>query len=60
MIAVAFLIVGVLLILVTTMFRISRPRRAGQPLGPVRSVLLSTSVIEWLCVLAGAAMFLGE
>jgi hypothetical protein len=56
MVAVVFLVIGVLLICATAMFRVSRPRRAGQPLGPVRSVLLSMSIIGWLCVLAGASM----
>jgi len=60
MAAVVFLIVGVLLILVTAISRPSRPRRPGDPFGPVRPVLLSLSVIGWLCVLAGAAMFFGE
>jgi hypothetical protein len=43
--AVVLLAVGVLLILATAISRPSRPRRAGDPLGPVRSVLLSLSVI---------------
>jgi hypothetical protein len=59
MAAVVFLIVGVLLILVTAISRPSRPRRPGDPFGPVRPVLLSLSVIGWLCVLVGAAMFFG-
>ena len=58
--AVVLLAVGVLLILATAISRPSRPRRSGDPLGPVRSVLLSLSVIGWLCVLAGAAMFFVE
>jgi hypothetical protein len=57
--AVVFLAVRVLLILVTAISRPSRPRRPADPLGPVRPVLLGLSVIVWLCVLAGAAMFFG-
>jgi hypothetical protein len=54
--AIVFVVVGVLLTLATSIFRQSRPRRAGDPLGPVRAVLLSMGLIGWLCVLIGAAL----
>jgi len=59
-IAAVFLIIGVLLILATVLFRISRPRRSGEPLGPVRAVLLGLGLMGWLCVLTSAVMYFGS
>lgn len=53
-----FLVVGVLLTLATSVYRPSRPRHAGEPFGPVRSVHLSLSLIGWLCVLIGTALLI--
>lgn len=56
--AAALIVLGALLVLPTAMYRHSRPRRAGEPFGPVRTVMLSCSVIGLLLVLTGVALFL--
>jgi LPS O-antigen subunit length determinant protein (WzzB/FepE family) len=54
--AVVLIVVGLILGLPTVMYRYSRPRRPGEPFGPVRAVLLSLSLIGLLMALVGAAM----
>ena len=54
--AVVLIVVGLILGLPTIMYRYSRPRRPGEPFGPVRAVLLSLSLIGLLMALVGAAM----
>ncbi|GLB68444.1 hypothetical protein [Arthrobacter mangrovi] len=55
--AVALIVAGILVVLPTAMYRHSRPRRAGEPFGPIRTVMLSCSVIGLLLVLSGMALF---
>ncbi|WP_336714897.1 hypothetical protein [Arthrobacter sp. USHLN218] len=56
--AAALIVPGILLVLPTAMYRHSRPRQAGEPFGPIRTVMLSCSVIGLLLVLTGIALFL--
>ena len=54
--AVVLILLGLVLGIPTIMYRYSRPRRSGEPFGPVRAVLLSLSLIGLLCTAMGAVM----
>lgn len=57
--ATVLIVLGAALGVPTVMYRYSRPRRPGEPFGPVRAVLLSLSLIGLLLAIIGAALLLG-
>ncbi|EMY33327.1 hypothetical protein D477_015446 [Arthrobacter crystallopoietes BAB-32] len=54
--AIALIVVGFLLGLPTIMYNFSRPRRAGESFGTMRTVLLSLSLAGLLFLLTGTAL----